>query len=410
MGKLGVAGVAVFSAVLSALVPSEARAQDFGQSWIDRITHSQEQERGPLTAKPFNLSAAAGVGYAYDSNLFLAPTGAGKVSDSIITPFIKADLSYGEAKFDLEASLLANGKIYLNTTSADDDEERFMIRARQTASRWNFEITEIFQNVSDPNGLLFNARVSRIISNTIPKVAFDINRSWSIELGMNYQVVRFDDLPTGTAQDNNNFTLDAAVVYRTPWGFDLVAQFGYQNVGYVADQTIGGAPDFVGYYYRVGFRGQLIERLTLETLVGWATARTDYFIASGNNISTGTVRVDVNLRYEVTERFNLYLDFNRSFAFEGYGDPYQILNTAAVIAMLDLTEQFKAAARVQYDRSDSALNVHRTYYSGSVTAEYKPTAHLIVDVGATFRGGRVSNLSAFSFTDFILSAGIALGW
>ena len=260
MGKLGVAGIAVAAVVLSALLPSEARAQDFGQAWIDRITHSLEQERGPLTAKPFNLSAAAGVGYAYDSNLFLTNTG--KVSDSIITPFVKADLSYGEAKFDLEASLLANGKIYLKTTSADDDEERFMIRARQTSSRWNFEITEIFQNVSDPNGVLFNARVSRIISNTIPKVAFDINRSWSIELGMNYQVVRFDDPTSGTAQDNNNFTLDAAVVYRTAWGFDLLAQIGYQNVGYVTDQSIGGAPDFVGYYYRVGFRGQLIERLT----------------------------------------------------------------------------------------------------------------------------------------------------
>src|SRR5436190_20463172 len=110
MGKFGVAGIAVAAVVLAALSPTEARAQDFGQSWIDRITHSQEQERGPLTAKPLNVNAAVGVGYAYDSNLFL--TSAGKVSDSILLPFIKADLSYGEAKFDLDASLLANGKIY----------------------------------------------------------------------------------------------------------------------------------------------------------------------------------------------------------------------------------------------------------------------------------------------------------
>src|SRR5205823_2390995 len=153
MGKLGVVGMLVTAVVVAALLPSrEARAQDFGQSWIDRVTHELEQERGPLTPKPVSYEAQAGVDYAYDNNIFL--TQRGKKSDSIIIPFVQAGIEYGEPRFDLEARLLADYKVYAKE-KADDDEERIFFRARQTSARWNFEISEIFQNVSDPAGLLF---------------------------------------------------------------------------------------------------------------------------------------------------------------------------------------------------------------------------------------------------------------
>ncbi|HLY73197.1 MAG TPA: hypothetical protein VKU80_03690, partial [Planctomycetota bacterium] len=72
MGKLGVLSLAVGAIAISALLPArEAAAQDFGQSWIDRITHEYEQDRGPLSPKAFNWTADAGVEYAYDSNIFL---------------------------------------------------------------------------------------------------------------------------------------------------------------------------------------------------------------------------------------------------------------------------------------------------------------------------------------------------
>ena len=89
MGKLGVVGMLVTAVVVAALLPSrEARAQDFGQSWIDRVTHELEQERGPLTPKPVSYEAQAGVNYAYDNNVFL--TQKSKKSDSIIIPFVQA--------------------------------------------------------------------------------------------------------------------------------------------------------------------------------------------------------------------------------------------------------------------------------------------------------------------------------
>jgi len=263
MGKFGIGAVAAAAMSFFALVPSrDAMAQDFGQSWIDRITHELEQERGPLTAKPLDVNLTAGANFVYDNNIFLTPTGA-KEKDSIIIPFVQVDLNYAEPRFDIEASFLGDYKRYLDNTSASDDEERVYLRARQTSSRWNFEISEIFQHVSDPAGLLFLNRISRIVSTTVPKIAFDIGRSWAIELAGNIQIVRYED-KTFSSQENNNFTVDFSVIYRTPWAFDVLAQFGYYNINYLADQAeANGTPDVFGYKYRVGFRGNLIERLSI---------------------------------------------------------------------------------------------------------------------------------------------------
>src|SRR6185295_14523779 len=150
MGKLGVSfavAVGVFASLLSA---RETSAQDFGQSWIDRITHEQEQDRGPLTPKAFSWTGDVGVQYAFDNNIFL--THDNKKSDSIVIPFIQAGMSYTEPRFEIDARLLANYKYYTKE-NPDDDEERIYVRARQVSSLWNFEIVEIFQNVSDPSGV-----------------------------------------------------------------------------------------------------------------------------------------------------------------------------------------------------------------------------------------------------------------
>src|SRR5687768_4706013 len=98
MGKLGVVGLTLAAVVVAALLPSrEAGAQDFGQSWIDRITHELEQERGPLTPKPVTYGADFGINYAFDNNIFL--TERDKRSDSIIIPFVQAHVEYTEPRF-----------------------------------------------------------------------------------------------------------------------------------------------------------------------------------------------------------------------------------------------------------------------------------------------------------------------
>jgi hypothetical protein len=411
MGKLGVGGVTVAAWVFAAFLPSgEATAQDFGQTWIDRITHELEQERGPLQPRPFNWTAEVGVNYAFDNNIFL--TQRDKESDSIIIPFIQAGFTYGEPRFDIEASLLADYKFY-SSADADDDEERLFLRARQTSSRWNFEISEIFQNVSDPSGLLFIDRVSRIVSNTIPKAAFDIGRSYGIEVGGNIQLVRFQDKTFSIGQENNNFSVDMSLVYRTPWAWDALVQFGYFNINYLTAQQNGGTPDAFGYYYRIGYRGDIVQRLTIEALIGYTTVESDFFVSTGNDVDDGAVSAIFNIRYEATENLNFFFDFARQYTFVGFGDPYQMLNTLAIYGKYQATETVSFSARAQVDFSDSALNVRRSYYALALNGNVKISAQWIADLGVTFRGGKAENTTTDEeekFTDFILSAGLAFGF
>lgn len=410
MGKLGVVGltVAAFWAA-SLLASTKAEAQDFGQSWIDRITHELEQERGPLQPRPFNVTGSAGVNYSFDNNIFLTNTG--KKSDSIVTPFVQAGFTYGEPKFDVEANLLADYKVYVKE-KADDDEERLFLRARQTASRWNFEISEIFQNVSDPAGLQFLNRVSRIVSTTIPKMAFDIGRSWTVEIGGNIQIVRYQEQPYSSQAENNNFSVDGALVYRTSMGFDVLAQFGYYNLNYITDQASGGTPDAWGYYYRVGYRGQLMERLTMEALIGWTTVESDFYISTGNASRDGNLSAVINLRYEASETVNFFLDLTRQYTFLGFGEPYQLLTSVVAYGKMDFTETFAMTLRLQYDRAESALDTTRQYYGAAVGANCKLTPNWIADGGVTYRGGSIENSANIKqkFSDFILSLGIAYGW
>ena len=415
MGKLGVVGLTVAAVVVAALLPSrEAGAQDFGQAWIDRVTHELQQERGPLQAKPVTYGAEAGVEYAYDNNIFL--TQDNKTKDSIIIPFVQANIEYGEPRFELEARLLADYKRYIKETNVSGDEERVFLHGRQTSSRWNFEISEIFQHVTDPAGIQFLARAERIISNTVPKIAFDIGNLWAVELASNVQVVRFKHNPYDVGQDNNNFNVDVTGVYRTPWAFDLLAQFGYYNINYIDTTDQGGTPDAFGYYYRVGFRGNVVQRLYLEGLIGYTNAKSDFlgFASNGNPdqvIDKKNVGALFNLRYELTETINLFVDGSRQYTFAGFLDPYQLLSSIMAYGTIDLTETFKLALRLQYENSTSALNLRRNYYAAGLTGTYKILSNLVVDAGATYRSGKTDNTNGEAkFNDFILSVGLALSW
>lgn len=409
MGKLGVYSLAFACAAVIFLVSAgDALAQDFGQSWIDRITHETEQERGPLSPKAFNWTADAGVEYSFDNNIFLTQTN--KKSDNIIIPFVQAGLSYAEPRFDVEASLLADYKYYVKEP-ASDDEERVFVRARQTSSRWNFEVSELFANVSDPSGVIFVNRVSRIVSTTVPKIAVDLARSWSLELNGNIQLVRFEQQPYSSGQDNNNFSFDGALVYRTPWAFEVLGQFGYYNINYLTDKTApNGTPDVFGYYGKVGFRGNIVERLILEGSVGYSNVETDFFPTTGVAITRGTGVFNANLKYEATDKVNFYLDGARFYAFEGFGDPYQLVNTFAFLAEVEMTEELKFRGRLQFDYSESALNVKRDYLNANVGLTYKFTAHWLLDGSVGYRRGKTENMGSVTFNDFLASVGIVFSW
>jgi long-subunit fatty acid transport protein len=96
--------------------------------------------------------------------------------------------------------------------------------------------------------------------------------------------------------------------------------------------------------------------------------------------------------------------------FNGFGDPYTLLNAFAFLANIQLSEDFSLRGRLQYETSESALNVSRSYYAISAGATYKFNPHWILDGGVMYRGGKTENVGEVKFNDIILNVGLAFSW
>jgi hypothetical protein len=413
MGSMVKHALLVFAAIV--VTATSATAQDFGTDWIDRVTAELAQERGPLQAHPWELHLTGGVEYYFDDNIFLIEDD--EIDDSIIIPFVRATVTYSEQRFEFTGDLLANYKFYVDENDGDsdlsDDEERLYLRARQAASRYSLEIAEILQRVSDPIGVVFVDRAERFVSNTVPRVEFDLNRQWAVEADANYQVVRYDDSDLGRAIENNSARVQGAIVYRTAHGYDLLAQVGWQDISYTAQQTEGAPPDAFGWYGRLGIRGELMQRLFVEAYVGFDHIESDFFAGTSEDQEDNTSSGFVNLRYELTETVKLTAEYARQFTFAGGGDPYQRVDRVLFIADLDVNPQVGFKLRAQYDHASTALSDERTYFSAGASAWWKPIAWLITDAGVTLRTGEFEDQAGFvdsEYDNLIFHVGLAASY
>ncbi len=393
--------------IVLAAVP--AAAQDFGTDWIDRVTQQLTQERGPLSAQPWEVHAAGGLEVFFDDNIYLTDSDfEDEVDDTILIPFGRVTVSYAEPRFEFYGDLLVNYKLYLDpdkdntpeTEDLDDDEERLYLRARQASSRYSLELAQIIQRVSDPFGVVFIDRAERVVSNTIPRVEFDLTRQWAFEVTANYQVVRYEDRDLGEALENNAGRVEGSLIYRTPYGYDLLGQVGYQDISYHADQSKGAPPDAFGWYARIGWRGNLSERFYAEILVGVDKIESDFFAGTSEDVEDETGGAYAILRYEFTETIRLSAEYSRQFTFAGAGDPYQRVDRALAILDMDLTEQIGLKGRFQWDHASTALGTDRNYLSAGGSAWWKPVAWMLIDAGITFRQGDAENEDVFLDTEY----------
>lgn len=400
---------AVVTAFALLLCAVPALAQDFGVAWIDKILHETQAERGPVKAKPFDLYAAGGVAYYYDSNVFLEEDD--EDSDSIVIPFANLRVAYSEPRFEIQADLLVNYNWYSDIDDADDDEERFYLHLRQVDARYSFDLTQIIQRASDPlQNTVFLERLERTVSNTLPFLGFDVSPAFAIEVGADLEIVRFEDSFVGDSTDNNTARIDGALVWRTPWNFAALVQGGYMTINYIEDQSDGGSPDVFGYYVRGGIRGEIFQRLWLDALVGYGDVESDFFIGTQVEKLDSSADAKIHIRYEATETFRWLADYTRRYSFGLGGDPWQLINRFVTIAEFDATSELTFKARFQYDHADSALGVERDYISLGGSATLKVGRHLLFDGGATWRTGETQGavVADTEFDDFILHVGAAL--
>jgi hypothetical protein len=399
---------AVLAVLLS--VPGVAAAQDFGTEWLDRVLHQYQQERGPQPARPYSLEVSGGAAYYFDNNIFLTEDDEEK--SSVIIPFVRAKFDYAAHDLDITADLLANYRFYTTDHDLDDDEERFYLHIRQVGSRHSIEITELLQHVSDPVDAVFFERVDRIVSTTTPKLSYDMTRNWSVELRGDAQAVRYRDNDTGDRFDNNNYRFDASILWRSFWGLDLLAQYGYFNVDYVKGQGNGAPPDAFGYYYRGGVRGEILPSLHAEFFAGYTWVESDFVRGTDLDEDDDDLDVSASLRYEATETFRIFVDYSRLFTFSGGEDPFQLINRGVLILEWQPLEELTIRARAQADRADTSGGQDREYWSASLSGAYVFNAHIAVDAGVAFRDGHTvyDNESELDWDALILHVGLALTW
>ncbi|HXG60987.1 MAG TPA: hypothetical protein VNO22_06425 [Planctomycetota bacterium] len=369
------------------MFPAAVAAQDFGTSWIDRVTHERVQDRGPLKPKPVSFTASGGLAAYFDDNIFL--TEDDETDDTVWIPFVGARIDYAEPRFDASADFLGNYKYYADEEGARDYEQRFFGRARYVESRFTAEIVQILRNESDPIDAVFINRAERLVSDTSPRFSYDLTRTVAFEAAANAQLVRFEESAFRSVE-NNNYRFDGAFVYRLANGYDWLLQGGYLLIDYSDRQSRGGTADAEGWYGRLGFRGDVGPRLSIEALVGFAHVQSVRIRGTNDEEEGNSIEAIARVRYEAMERLTFFADFARLFTFAGGGDPFQMVNRFVLGAQYEVIEDLTARARLQVEQTDSALGVERRYIAAGVSAAYRFTDYLAAEGGATFRTGEVT--------------------
>jgi len=389
--------------VCTLLAATPLMAQDFGKTWIDRVTHELIEDDTQLSAHPAEWKFTAGELYSYDSNVFL--TKDGRTSDSIFTTFAGGNVTFAQPNFDAEADLLVNYNAYASTKNIDADEERFFGRLRYQGAQLTLSLAEIARRESSPTDATFTTRVSRFLSNTTPLIVYKASEVLAFEFQSDLQYISYLRQSYSIADNFNSRTL-LTLAYTTGWNnMDLLVQGGYWQVTY-SDQF--APPDAGGFIGRLGVRGEVSPNLHVIALVGITDADSNDYVGTNVNSQLTTMDAEIHFAYTPNENTTWWVDYSRRFGFSADGAPFQVVNSAGVAGQLALREDFKLTTRFQYDRVNDALGLRRAYYSIGAGAEYKIHPHVTLDAGITWRWGVTPGIKSGDFGDAIFSVGAAV--
>jgi hypothetical protein len=378
-------------------------AQDFGKTWIDRVTHELIEDDTQLSPHPVEWGFTAGELYSYDSNVFL--TKDNRTNDSIFTTFAGGNVKFAQPNFDAEADLLVNYNAFASTKNIDADEERFFGRIRYQGTQVTLSLAEIFRRESSPTDATFTTRVSRFLSNTTPLIVFKASEVVAIEFQSDLQYINYLRQNYSIADNFNTRSL-LTLAYTTGWNnMDLLVQGGYWQVTY---QDQFAPPDAGGFIGRLGARGEVSPNLHVIALAGITNADSNNYVGTNYNTQLTTMDAEFHFAYTPNENTTYWADYSRRFGFSADGAAYQVVDSAGLTGQLALREDFKMTSRLEYDRVHDALGLRRAYYSIGMGAEYKIHPHITLDAGITWRWGVTPDVPAAGFGDAILSLGAAV--
>jgi hypothetical protein len=370
-------------------------AQDFETRWIDRI-RQELREEPPLTAKPLLSEIVAGEIFFYDSNISLTEDAD---PDTIFVTFARGRVDYTEELFDLVGDLMINYNLYLDESDASDHEERFYGRLRYAGPSVELEVWEVFRRESDPVDAVFADRTVRVISDTHPRVSYEIMPELTLETAANIQYVRYDD-DAFASRNNVNYRLELSPTFHLNARHDFFLQAGYHSFKY-SDSS--GPEDANGLFFRAGYRGELLASMQVEALLGYSTAKSNEFEITGNVQDADVVDVQLHMRYEATDSFLLLLSYARGLSFSGENSSFQVVDQFILNAKYAALPELELGARMQYELADPAEGESTDYTSFSVGADYTFLDDIVADAGVTYRFGSVADSN---FEGFIVYLGV----
>ncbi len=370
-----------------------AFAQDFETAWMDRI-RQELREEAPLTQKPVLTEFMAGELLYFDTNISLNDDAE---SDFVSVTYFRTRVDYVEELFDFVGDLMINYNYYLGNSEYSDHEERLYSRFRYMGPSITFEVAEIFRRESDPIDATFIQRAERFVSNTIPRVAYDVSNFLTMELEGDLQFVQFQDSAFDAI---NNFNMKwnlSAIGHLTPV-HDAFVQLGFLSVNYTDSSGPGNA---TGYSLRTGYRGELATDLQMEAFLG-------YTLANSSEKDAGVLDAQFHIRFHVTELLRLHLSYTRGIGFSGGDSSFQTVEQMIWNIHYSLMMDLDMTGRIHYENVDPSRGSERDFYSLGIGAEYRILENLAADTGLTYRFGRVWETdTGRDFNDFIFHIGVA---
>ena len=373
-----------------------AAAQDLGADWIDRVSRELRWDRAALESRPPSFSGSAGVIGAYDSNVFLEERD--ERADFFLIPYVRGRFDYEEPTFDLAIDLTLDYKYFFREDRARDDDQRLFLRASTTQPGFGIEIAEILRHESEPVDIVFLDRAERVVSDTLLRGTVDLAEVLAFEAAADLEIVRYLESPFDRLRSNVNYRVSGAIAFRLVHEMELLLQGGYLAIAYRADPEEGAPPDGRGYFLRVGFRGELTSRLTLEAWAGYTAAESD----------NTTADLALHLRYEATELWTFAFDYTRRFEFAGGPDAFEVVSRVRVGVEVQATEELALHSRIQWDQISLTRGEGRSYGSASLFATYRLSEHVVIDGGATYRKGELD--SGADFDGFLFHLGVAIAF
>ena len=187
------------------------------------------------------------------------------------------------------------------------------------------------------------------------------------------------------------------------------------GIFYSDSQTAGAPPDSDAIYVRGGFRGEVVENLSANVLVGWTEIESDDFEvflpANGpDGKEHSTADVSAQVRYEATELISFTGGYTRLITFAPIpNDPWQVINRFLFRGNFLANEQIDLFGRFQFDHASSAQGIMRDYWSLSGGGTYTVTPQAVIDASITFRSGETEGqvVQSADYDGFIFSVGAA---